>query len=279
MSTPVSNRRGERFIGVAAVAVSMSWETVRLDEDEGVVTITVDRPDSLNALNADALDALGEAVAVARERGARCLVFTGAGDDAFVAGADISYMKDISTPEAQAYAEQGHRLMRDVEEFPAPTVAAVNGYAFGGGCELALACDLRVASERAVLGQTEIDLGIIPGWGGTQRLPRLVGDEIARRLIFFGDRVDATDANEYGLVGEVVAHDQLDDHVADLASELAAKPRHALAAAKEALNVHHRADEDAALAFERRTWSGLFGTHDQREGMAAFVEKRDAEFE
>jgi enoyl-CoA hydratase/carnithine racemase len=264
---------------VGVVAADMSWETVRLDEDDGVVTLTVDRPDRMNSLNVETLDALQEAVAEAEEREARCLVLTGAGDDAFVAGADIGHMKDISTVEALGYAEQGHDLCKALEDFPAPTIAAVNGYAFGGGCELALACDLRVASERAVLGQTEIDLGIIPGWGGTQRLPRLVGDEMARRLLFFGERLDAQDANECDLVGEVVAHDNLDDHVAEMAAELAAKPRFALAAAKEALNVHHRADEEAALAFERRTWSGLFGTHDQREGMSAFVEKRDPDFE
>jgi enoyl-CoA hydratase/carnithine racemase len=264
---------------VAAVAADMSWETVRLDEDDGVVTLTVDRPDRMNAMNVETLDALEAALTEAKLRDARCLVLTGAGDDAFIAGADIGHMSDLSTPEAHVYAEQGHRLCRALEDFPAPTIAAVNGYAFGGGCELALACDLRVASERAVLGQTEIDLGIIPGWGGTQRLPRLVGDEMARRLIFFGERLDAQDANECDLVGEVVAHDQLDDHVAEMAAELADKPRFALAAAKESLNMHHRADAEAALAFERRAWSGLFGTHDQAEGMTAFVEKRDPDFE
>jgi enoyl-CoA hydratase/carnithine racemase len=173
----------------------------------------------------------------------------------------------------------GHDLCRQIEEFPAPVVAAVNGYAFGGGCELALACDLRVASERALIGQTEIDLGIVPGWGGTQRLPRLIGDELARRMIFFGERVDASDAHEYGLVGEVVAHDELDERAADMAAQLAAKPRHALKAAKDALNATHESDLSSGLAYERRTFAGLFGTHDQREGMAAFAEDRDPEFE
>jgi enoyl-CoA hydratase len=158
-------------------------------------------------------------------------------------------------------------------------VAAINGYAFGGGMEVALACDLRVASEQAVLGQTEIDLGIIPGWGGTQRLPRLVGDEIARRLIYFGDRLDATDAYEEGLVGDVVAHDELDDHVADLAGDLAAQPATALRAAKEALNQSAQTSLDAGLDFERRTWAGLFGSHDQREGMQAFLDDREPDFE
>jgi enoyl-CoA hydratase/carnithine racemase len=258
----------------------MSWDTLTLDvDDDGVATLTVNRPDKLNALNVETLEAMEEALDEAEERGARVLVVTGAGDKAFVAGADVNYMQDLSTPEAQAYAELGHRVCDRIESFPAPAIAAINGYAFGGGFEVALACDLRVASERAVVGQPEIDLGLVPGWGGTQRLSRLVGDERARRLIFFGDRIDASDAYEYGLVGEVVAHDQLDDHVAEMASELAAKPKHALQVAKESLNQVHEMPQASGLAFERRAWSGLFGTHDQREGTTAFVEDRVPDFE
>src|SRR6056297_2930985 len=255
------------------------WETISLDYEENVATLTVDRPDRLNALNVDTLEAIEEALDEAESEGVGALVITGAGDDAFVAGADIGYMQDLSVPEAQAYAELGHRVADKIEQFPAPAIAAINGYAFGGGCELALACDLRVASESAVLGQTEIDLGIIPGWGGTQRLPRLVGDETAKRLVFFGDRLDATDALEEGLVGEVVAHDELDDHVADLAADLAAQPATALRAAKEAINASHETGLAAGLDFEARTWAGLFGSHDQREGMQAFLEDRDPDFE
>jgi enoyl-CoA hydratase len=255
----------------------MSWETIELDRDAGVATITIDRPNRLNAMNVETLEALSEALDDARD--ARMLVLTGAGDDAFVAGADIAYMAELDVEEAQAYAELGHRVTDAIESFPAPVIAAVNGYAFGGGCELALAADLRVASERAVLGQTEIDLGIVPGWGGTQRLSRLVGDECARRMVFFGERVDAEDARRIGLVGEVVAHDELDEHVADMAAELAEKPRFALEAAKESLNQVHESDLSAGLTYERRLWSSLFGTHDQREGMTAFVEDREPEFE
>ena len=255
------------------------WETIRLEHEDGVATLTVDRPDRLNALNVETLEAIEEALAEAESEDARALVLTGAGDDAFVAGADISYMRDLSTPEAQAYAELGHRVADKLERFPAPVIAAVNGYAFGGGCELALACDLRVASENAIIGQTEIDLGIIPGWGGSQRLPRLVGDEIARRLVFFGERIDAQDAHEHGLVGEVVAQDQLDDHVAELAADLAAKPAYAMRAAKEALNQAHETTQEAGLRYERRLWSGMFGTHDQREGMDAFLEDREPDWE
>ncbi|SEW04003.1 enoyl-CoA hydratase/isomerase family protein [Halobacterium jilantaiense] len=254
-------------------------DTVDLTVEDGVATITIDRPESLNALNVPTLHALEDAIEAAEDEDARALVLTGAGDDAFVAGADISYMVDMDTAEAQAYAELGHGVASAIEEFPAPAVAAINGYAFGGGMELALACDLRVASERALLGQTEIDLGIVPGWGGTQRLPRLVGDETARRLIYFGDRLDATDAYEEGLVGEVVAHDELDDHVADLAADLAAQPATALRAAKEAINASHETNLAAGLDFEARAWAGLFGSHDQREGMQAFLDDRDPDFE
>jgi enoyl-CoA hydratase/carnithine racemase len=257
----------------------MQWDTITLDVDDAIATLTVDRPERLNALNVDTLEAIEDALAEAEAQDARVLILTGAGEKAFVAGADISYMQDLTTPAAQAYAELGHRVADAIESFPGVTIAAINGYAFGGGCELALACDLRVASERAVLGQTEIDLGIVPGWGGTQRLTRLVGDETARRLVFFGERVDASDANELDLVGEVVAHDQLDQHVRDMATELAEKPAVALRTAKEALNQVHEMPQHAGLAYERRAWAGLFGTHDQREGMAAFVEKRDPEFE
>ena len=252
-------------------------ETVALSREEGVATITIDRPNSLNALNVETLEALDSVLDETDD--ARALVLTGAGEDAFVAGADISYMKDLSVEESMAYADLGHRICDRIANHSAPAIAAVNGYAFGGGCELALACDLRVASENAVLGQTEIDLGIVPGWGGTQRLSRLVGDATARRMVFLGERLDAESAAEIGLVGEVVSQEDLDSVVSEMADQLAEKPRFALAAAKEALNQVHETHQTSGLAYERRLWSGLFGTADQREGMAAFVEKRDPEFE
>jgi enoyl-CoA hydratase/carnithine racemase len=247
--------------------------------DSGVATITIDRPEALNALNIETLDALREAIQSAKDTEASVLVFTGAGDDAFIAGADIQYMRELSVEGAYEYASMGHELIDDIKSYPGPAIAAINGYAFGGGAELALGCDLRVASEQAVIGQTEIDLGIVPGWGGTQRLPSLVGDEIARRLVFFGERVDASDAHEIGLVGEVVAHEELDDHVQEMAEELAAKPSFALAAAKESINMYEQTTMAGGLAFERRLWSSLYATADQREGMTAFLEDRDPDFE
>ncbi|MHC3437608.1 enoyl-CoA hydratase/isomerase family protein [Natrialbaceae archaeon A-gly3] len=257
----------------------MSWDTVGLEWNDDVATITVDRPESLNALNRETLLALEEAISETRDDEARAVVLTGTGEDAFVAGADIAAMQEMDTDEAQKYTEIGHRVFDAIQNHEAPVIAAVNGYAFGGGCELALASDLRVASENAVFGQTEIDLGIIPGWGGTQRLPRIVGDATARRMIFLGERIGAEEAAEAGLVEEVVAIEDLEDTVTEIAEEIAAKPRFAMTAAKEALNQAQEVPESAGLAFERRLWSGLFGTHDQREGMAAFLEKRDPDFE
>lgn len=252
-------------------------KTVLLDWNEDVATITVNRPDAMNALNIDVLETLLATIEDASD--ARVLVLRGAGDEAFVGGADIAYMTELSVAEAQAFAELGHRVTDAVASFPGPVIAAVNGYAFGGGCELALASDLRVASQNALIGQPEIDLGIVPGWGGTQRLSRIVGDATARRIVFFGERVDAEEAQRIGLVGEVYAQEKLDERVAEMAEELAEKPAFALQSAKEALNQVHETHQSAGLAYERRLWSSLFGTHDQREGMEAFVEDREPDFE
>jgi enoyl-CoA hydratase/carnithine racemase len=255
----------------------MSDEPVGLAVEDGVATLTVDRPDRLNALDEATLEALAATLEEAEAAGARALVLTGAGDRAFVAGADISHLADLGSEGAQAYAELGHSVMDAVESFPAPTVAAVDGFALGGGLELAMACDLRVAETGATLGQPEIGLGVIPGFGGTQRLPELVGDEYARRLIYTGERIDAETAHEHGLVGEVV--EDAKARAGELAGELAERPAFALRAAKEAIDRAGGGDREGGLAFERRAFAGLAGTPDQREGMAAFLEDREPEFE
>ena len=251
--------------------------TVTLAWDDDVATLTIDRPNHLNALNGETLVAIQESL-IAIEDDARALIVTGAGDDAFVAGADIAEMVDMDVAEAHAYCELGQEVMMALESFPAPVIAAIDGYAFGGGCELALACDFRIASDRTLIARSEIDLGIIPAWGGTQRLVNYVGDRTARRLIFLGERIDAQEASACGLLDEVVAPAELDARVGDLAADLAAKPRFALAAAKEAINQAHEMGHSAGLRFERRTWSSLFGTDDQSEGMKAFLEDRDPDF-
>lgn len=252
-------------------------KTVLLDRTGNVATIIVNRPDAMNALNTEVLETLLATIEDASD--ARVLVLTGTGNEAFVGGADIAYMADLSVAEAQEFAALGHRVTDAIASFPGPVIAAVNGYAFGGGCELALASDLRVASQNAVIGQPEIDLGIVPGWGGTQRLSRIVGDATARRMVFFGERITAEDAQRIGLVGEVYAQEDLDERVAEMAEELAEKPVFALRSAKEALNQVHETHLSAGLAYERRLWSGLFDTHDQHEGMTAFVENREPDFE
>jgi enoyl-CoA hydratase/carnithine racemase len=252
---------------------------VQLDWDGDVATLTVDRPEALNALNVETLEAMSDAITEARRDEARVLVVTGAGDDAFIAGADIKYMKDLSPEQAQAWGALGHEVADALATFPGATVAAVNGFAFGGGCEMAIACDLRVAAESALIGNTEIDLGIIPGWGATQRLPKLVGDETARRMIYLGQRLDAETAHEEGLVGEVVPDDELTNRVEELAAELALKPTFALRAAKQSIAQHYQGSQVAGLDYEKRAFASLFGSPDQREGMAAFVEDREPEFE
>ena len=276
-TAPARFERPRTFTPVAVLGAGVSWNTVTLDVADGVARLTVDRPDALNAMNSETLDEIGDAIAEAEREAARVLVLTGAGDDAFIAGADIDYMKEFSTPEALAYAERGQQVVRDLLSYPGVTIAAINGYAFGGGCEFALACDLRVASERAMIGQTEIDLGIIPGWGGTQRLPRLVGEETAKRMIYLGQRLDAETAAEEGLLGEVVPDDEIDDRAAELAAELESKPAFALEAAKDAIAQGY--SDIGGLDYEKRTFGSLFGTPDQREGMAAFVEDREPDFE
>jgi enoyl-CoA hydratase/carnithine racemase len=253
-------------------------DTVQLDWDDDVATLTVARPESMNALNTETLHAIGESLTAAADR-ARALVLTGAGEKAFIAGADIAHMQDLNSEAAYEYAELGHDVMDAIESFPAPVVAAVNGYAFGGGCEIALAADMRVAAETALIGQTEISLGIVPGFGGTQRLPRIVGDERARRMVFLGERIGSEEALDIGLVGEVVPEGESLSRATELAKEMAAMPAFALQTAKTALNQVHQGDLGSGLAYERRAWAGLFGTPDQREGMEAFLEKRDAEFQ
>lgn len=252
--------------------------TDKLDQNGDVATVTVDRPDALNSLNPPTLETLAETIEDTAGD-TRVLIVTGASDEAFVAGADIKHMMDLSTQEAYDWCSLGHRVCDSLPYFPGVTIAAVNGYAFGGGFEVLLACDLRVAGESAVVGSTEIDLGIVPGWGGSQRLPRLVGDETARRMIYLGRRLDAETAADEGLFSDVVPDDELDDNVSELTEELAAKPFFALRAAKESVTHRHRGQEAVAMAHEKRTFAGLFGTHDQREGMAAFIENRESEFE
>jgi enoyl-CoA hydratase len=208
----------------------------------------------------------------------RAVVLSGAGERAFAAGADIKEMEGMSVDEARAWGRLGHQCGHLLETMPKPTIAAVNGFALGGGCELALACDIRYASDQAKLGQPEVSIGIIPGWGGTQRLARVVGLGLAKELILSGRIVDAQEALRIGLVTAVFRPDEVLDEALALAGSLAAKSPLVLAAAKELTNRSLQGEFSAGLEEEAERFAQLFSSEDQKEGMRAFIEKRSPEF-
>jgi enoyl-CoA hydratase len=247
--------------------------TVVVDRhDGGVAVVTIDRQDALNALNVATLTELRDTLReLADDDSARAVVLTGAGEKAFVAGADIKYMGGLDAGEAKGWGALGHEAARLLEEMPKPTIAAINGFALGGGCELALGCDLRYASSRARLGQPEIDLGIVPGWGGTQRLARVCGLGVAKELILTGRMVDAEEALRIGLVNALA--DPVLDRALETAHELAAKSLLALRVAKRLLNL-----SPGALEREAEEFGDLFSSEDAKEGLAAFAEKRPPRF-
>jgi len=252
---------------------------ISVAQADGVAVVTVDRPDALNALDLPTLTELrGRLVEVSGDEDVRAVVLTGAGNRAFVAGADIKYMSGLDVDGARAWGALGHEAARLLETMPKPTIAAVNGFALGGGCELALACDLRYASANAKLGQPEVSIGIIPGWGGTQRLARVCGVGFAKELVFTGRMVGADEALERGLVNAVSAPDELMAKTLELARSLAAKSPLVLARAKEVTNRSLQAELADGLAAEAETFAQLFASADQKEGMAAFVEKREPRF-
>ncbi len=248
---------------------------IRLDRQEAVAVVTIDRPETLNALNRAVLTDLHHRLdELARDDTVRVLVLTGAGERAFAAGADIEEMAAMDVAQARAWGELGQRVASLIETMPKPAIAAVNGFALGGGCELALACDIRYASTAARLGQPEVGIGIIPGWGGTQRLARVVGLGAAKELVLSGRMVEADEALRLGLVSAVFPPAELMPKTLELARELAGKSALALAAAKRMLNRALQGSLDAGLADEAAAFAELFGSEGQREGMAAFLERR-----
>jgi enoyl-CoA hydratase len=250
---------------------------IRVDRDDAVVVLTVDRQDALNALDVATLRELRDRLReVAEDGDVRAVVLTGAGEKAFVAGADIKYMSGLDVEQAKVWGALGHDAGRLLETMPKPTIAAVNGFALGGGCELALACDIRYAASGAKLGQPEVNLGIIPGWGGTQRLARVCGLGVAKELIFTGRVVGAQEALRMGLVNGV--HDPVLDKARETAGLLASKSPIAIRAMKELANRALGGDHDANLSSEVETFGELFASYDAKEGMTAFVEKREPMF-
>jgi enoyl-CoA hydratase len=233
----------------------------------------------MNALNLETLTALRDQLAeLAEDVDTRVVVLTGAGDRAFIAGADITYMSGLGVEDAKAWGDLGHQAGRLLETMKQPTIAAINGFALGGGCELALACDLRYASSTAKLGQPEINLGIIPGWGGTQRLARTTTLGFAKELILTGRTVDADEALRRGLVNEVTEPTDLLPRVMAVAVQLAAKSPLALEAAKQALNRALAGDHAENLTREADRFGDLFASDDAKEGLTAFAEKREPTF-
>lgn len=245
-------------------------------EDE-IALVTVNRPKSLNALNSETLAELAACFGEIKTRkDIKVVILTGAGEKAFVAGADISEMVHASAAEGRTMgmlAREGFSLL---ENLPQVTIAAVNGYALGGGCELSMACDIRVASENAKFGQPEVGLGILPGFGGTQRLPRLIGKGRAKELIFTCDQIDAQEAYRIGLANHVVPQEELLDYCKAMARKIISKGSYGITLAKQAINVGTETDLDSGLQLEANLFGLSFATADKKEGMTAFLEKRKA---
>ncbi len=258
----------------------MSYSNIRFEvHDAGIALLTINRPEKLNALNAETVLELRDAVArAASDAEVRALIVTGAGEKAFVAGADINQLAVLTPIEAQAYAERGQSVFREIEMLAKPTLAAVNGYALGGGLELAMSCAVRVASENARLGQPEVKLGILPGYGGTQRLPRLVGRGRALEMLLSGEPVTAAEAYRIGLVNHVVPQAELLEFSRQWLHKVLANAPLALGLTMQAVDVGLEAGLEQGLRFEAAAFGLTTATEDRREGTRAFLEKRTPAF-
>jgi len=257
----------------------MAYENILLEVQDGVALVTINRPKVLNALNPDTLKELGQAIeGIRNNEQARVMVITGAGDKAFVAGADISEFPKMNALQARKFAEEGQKVFFALEDLPLPVIACVNGFALGGGCEMAMSCDFIYASDQAKFGQPEINLGIIPGFGGTQRLSRLVGRAKAKELCMTGAQISAQEAKDLGLVAQVFPHAELQDSVMKAAKKVAAKGRTSLRAVKQVIDRGVEADLKTGCAFEAEAFATSFVSQDAKEGATAFLEKRKPEF-
>lgn len=254
--------------------------TIDIERAEQIATITINRPEVLNALDTTRLELLLVRIhETSADPDIRAIILTGAGDRAFAAGADIAAMREMNAYQALAFAKLGQAVCHALESAHQPVIAAVNGYALGGGCEIALACDIRLCSENAVFGQPEVTLGIPPGWGGTQRLPRLVGPGIAKEMIYTGRRVTAQEALAIGLVNGIFPLEQLKESARALAARIAANAPVAVRFSKVAINRAFEEPLMVGLAEEARLFADAFNTADQREGMTAFLERRKPRFQ
>ena len=249
----------------------MSFVNVELQG--AVAVLTIDRPKALNALNPEVLADLKAAFEGIDQNTVRCVVLTGAGDKSFVAGADIGSMSTMTKAEGEAFGKLGNDIFLMIESFPLPVIAAVNGFALGGGCELAMSCDIRICSDNAMFGQPEVGLGITPGFGGTQRLPRLVGMGMAKQLLYTARNIDAAEALRIGLVNAVVPQAELLDTAVKMANNVAKNAPIAVRACKKAVNEGMQVSIDKAVEIEEKLFGDCFETHDQVEGMACFLSR------
>lgn len=257
----------------------MTYKTLKYEVEGTIAKITINRPDALNALNSEVLDELNVLLdEVASNKDLRVAILTGEGRS-FVAGADIKEMSTLSAIEGKEFGNKGLSVFRKLETLPIPVIAAVNGFALGGGCEIAMSCDIRIASSKALFGQPEVGLGIIPGFAGTQRLQRLVGPGYAKYLIYTANNIKAEKALEIGLVQEVVEPENLDARVKEIAEKIASNAPIAVRLGKEAINTGGQVDIDSAIKIEENLFGLTFSTEDQKTGMQAFINKEKAVFE
>jgi enoyl-CoA hydratase len=256
----------------------MAYQNILTEINEGILLITVNRPDKLNALNKQTIAEIGEAVIAAeKDVSVRSIILTGSGTKAFIAGADISEFANYTTEEAKKLSAHGHGVFNSVEQCSKPVIAAVNGFALGGGCELAMACHMRVAAENAKFGQPEVKLGVIPGYGGTQRLPQLVGKAKAMELLMSADMIDAQEAYRLRLVNYVVPQEQLLDKCREILNKIMAQAPIAVSEIINTVNAYYDKKQDG-FQLEIDQFGRCFSTEDFKEGATAFLEKRKASF-
>ena len=255
------------------------YQYLKTEERGTVALLTISAPKSLNALNSAILKELDDYISHFDSNKFRCLIITGDGEKSFVAGADISEMAGLNAAEGEAFGKRGARVFRMLETLPVPVIAAVNGFALGGGCEIAMACDIRICSDNAKFGQPEVGLGIIPGFSGTVRMARLVGMGMAKQLIYTGKAIRADEALRIGLVNAVVPQAELMDKAMEMATQIAAQAPLAVRAAKECINAEYDMTADEAIAYENRAFGQCFATADQKGGMRAFLDKSKYEFQ
>lgn len=256
----------------------MGYNNLIVEKNQGICIVKINRPKSLNALNDEVICELDSVIDdIKRDINVKVAIITGVGK-AFVAGGDILVMQNMSAGEGARFSAHGSNVLRKLELMSKPVIAAINGFAFGGGCELSMACDLRIASSNAKFGQPEVGLGIIPGYGGTQRLPRIVGITKAKELIYTGEIIDAAEALKIGLINKIVEPEKLIDEAKALAAKIIKNSMLAVGYSKEVINRGIQIDMDTALSMESNFCGMCFSTKDQKEGMTAFIEKRKAEF-